>query len=101
MSLLGNIIPPSQTAGYLRTLPAIRERCGRVHELAKLGKLEYFEYHPEKEIDVAKFCIDLIKVCICIFNALHPSAEVDRGITVTISPKYVDNQLTTWRRNTT
>ncbi|OCH90827.1 DUF1688-domain-containing protein [Obba rivulosa] len=50
-----------QTAAYLRTLPAIRERCGRVHALATEGKLEYFEYDPAKEEDVAAFCIDIIK----------------------------------------
>jgi hypothetical protein len=53
---------PAQTAAYLRTLPAIRERCGRVFELAKAGKLQYFDYHPEKEADVASFCADIIKV---------------------------------------
>ncbi|KAI0752955.1 hypothetical protein C8Q80DRAFT_1149392 [Daedaleopsis nitida] len=51
----------SQTAAYLRTLPAIRERCGRVHALAKEGKLEYFEYHPEKEADAAAFCVNIMK----------------------------------------
>ncbi|KAH8102282.1 DUF1688-domain-containing protein [Cristinia sonorae] len=50
-----------QTALYLRTLPAIRERCGKVHDLAKQGKLEYFEYHPEREAEVAAFCLDIIK----------------------------------------
>ncbi|KAJ7172934.1 hypothetical protein C8R43DRAFT_977939 [Mycena crocata] len=53
--------PPAQTAVYLRTLPAIRERCTRVFELAKEGKLQYFDYHPEKEADVTAFCIDIIK----------------------------------------
>ena len=52
---------PSQTAAYLRTLPAVRERCGRVHALAKEGKLEYFEYHPEKVVDAAAFCADIMK----------------------------------------
>ncbi|KAF8896632.1 hypothetical protein BD779DRAFT_1496964 [Infundibulicybe gibba] len=46
----------NQKAAYLRTLPSIRERCGRVFELAKEGKLEYFDYHPEKESDVAAYC---------------------------------------------
>ena len=55
---------PEQTAAYLRTLPAIRERCGRVHALAQEGKLEYFEYHPEKEADVAAFCIEIMKACV-------------------------------------
>jgi hypothetical protein len=64
---LGGTVPASQTAQYLRTLPAIRERCGRVHELAKNGKLQYFDYYPEKEIDVAKFCISLMKVSV-LFN---------------------------------
>ncbi len=60
-----NISPftPQQTASYLRTLPAIRERCTRVHELAKQGKLQYFDYHPEQEDAVASFCLDLMKVC--------------------------------------
>ncbi|KAF8273578.1 hypothetical protein EI94DRAFT_1769123 [Lactarius quietus] len=42
----------TQTIEYLRTLLSIRERCGRVHDLAKQGKLQYFEYHPEKEEDL-------------------------------------------------
>ncbi|KIM38861.1 hypothetical protein M413DRAFT_447555 [Hebeloma cylindrosporum] len=58
---LAGAVSPSQTAQYLRTLPAIRERCGRIHELAKNGQLQYFDYHPEKEVDVAKFCISLMK----------------------------------------
>lgn len=53
---------PAQTAAYLRTLPAIRERCGRVHDLATKGKLDYFDYHPEKEADVSRFCIGIMKV---------------------------------------
>ncbi|RDX45578.1 DUF1688-domain-containing protein [Lentinus brumalis] len=50
-----------EIAAYLRTLPAIRERCGRVHALAKEGKLEYFDYHAEKEADTAAFCVDIMK----------------------------------------
>ncbi|KAI8980595.1 hypothetical protein BD414DRAFT_579468 [Trametes punicea] len=52
---------PDQTAAYLCTLPAIRERCGRVHALAQSGELEYFDYHPEKERDAAAFCVNIIK----------------------------------------
>ncbi|KAG6908038.1 hypothetical protein DXG01_006400 [Tephrocybe rancida] len=58
---IAGIIPLEQKAEYLRTLPAIRERCGRVHDLAKQGKLQYFDYHPEKEADVAAFCIEIMK----------------------------------------
>ncbi|KAI0267317.1 DUF1688-domain-containing protein [Gloeopeniophorella convolvens] len=50
-----------QTVEYLRTLPSIRERCQRVHDLARQGKLQYFEYHPDKEQDVADYCIEIIK----------------------------------------
>jgi hypothetical protein len=59
---LTNVFSPEGTAAYLRTLPAIRERCGQVFELAKQGKLEYFEYHPKKEADVATFCTEIIQV---------------------------------------
>lgn len=59
---LAATLSPQQTAAYLRTLPAIRERCTKVHELAKKGQLQYFEYHPEKEEETAKFCLDIIKV---------------------------------------
>ncbi|KAF9264577.1 DUF1688-domain-containing protein [Marasmius fiardii PR-910] len=60
MSLL-HLTPLQEKAVYLRTLPAIRERCSRVFELAKQGKLKYFDYHSEKETDVAKFCVEIIK----------------------------------------
>ncbi|KZT09919.1 DUF1688-domain-containing protein [Laetiporus sulphureus 93-53] len=57
----GQPLNAEQTAAYLRTLPAIRERCSRVHALAQQGKLEYFTYHQEKEADVAAFCIEIMK----------------------------------------
>lgn len=62
MMNLGKPLTPQQTAAYLRTLPAIRERCGRVHALAQKGELQYFTYDPEKEEDIAQFCVDIIKV---------------------------------------
>ncbi|KAH9990213.1 DUF1688-domain-containing protein [Russula compacta] len=49
------------TIEYLRTLPSIRERCGRVHDLAKQGNLQYFNYHPEKEENVTDYCISIIR----------------------------------------
>ncbi|KAF9813453.1 hypothetical protein IEO21_05612 [Rhodonia placenta] len=61
MMNLGKPLTPQQTAAYLRTLPAIRERCGRVHALAQKGELQYFTYDPEKEEDIAQFCVDIIK----------------------------------------
>ncbi|KAH7108409.1 DUF1688-domain-containing protein [Auriculariales sp. MPI-PUGE-AT-0066] len=52
---------PEATAAYLRTLPAIRERCQRVFELGKEGSLQHFTYHPDRESDVVKFCIGIIQ----------------------------------------
>ncbi|KAJ6449751.1 DUF1688-domain-containing protein [Mycena sanguinolenta] len=51
---------PVETAEYLRTLPAIRDRCNRVFKLATENKLQYFEYHPENEPAVTAFCVDMI-----------------------------------------
>jgi Protein of unknown function (DUF1688) len=59
---LATDLSPAQRVAYLQTLPAIRERCGRVYQLAELGKLEHFDYHPEKESDVVDFCIEIIQV---------------------------------------
>ena len=40
-----------EQAAYLQTLPAIRERCAHVVDLAQDRKLKYWEYHAEKEIE--------------------------------------------------
>ncbi|PAV17929.1 hypothetical protein PNOK_0641500 [Pyrrhoderma noxium] len=50
----------SSKLDYLRSLPAIRERCSKVHALAQKDKLHFFEYHPEKEEDAIKFCLNII-----------------------------------------
>ena len=60
-------LTPEFKARYLLTLPSIRDRCSQVHDLAKEGKLEYFEYHPENEEKVADFCIQIIQVAGCWF----------------------------------
>ena len=57
-------VTPQLKAQYLLTLPAIRDRCSQVHDLAKEGKLEYFEYHPENEEKVADFCLEIIQVAV-------------------------------------
>ena len=59
---IASTLTPVQVATYLRTLPAIRERCSRVFDLATQKKLQYFDYHPENEAEVASFCINIIKV---------------------------------------
>lgn len=53
---------PEATSAYLRTLPAIRERCERVFELGKKDSLQHFTYHADREADVVKFCIGIMQV---------------------------------------
>ena len=43
----------------------------RVHALAKEGKLEYFDYHPEKEVEAAAFCVEIMKARTRVMYALH------------------------------
>ncbi|CAG7850476.1 Uracil catabolism protein 4 AltName: Full=Pyrimidine-degrading protein 14 [Serendipita indica DSM 11827] len=45
----------------LRALPTIRQRCKLVHALAQQNKLQYFEYHPEKEHEVVMFCEEIMR----------------------------------------
>lgn len=52
---------PSLQAAYLRTLPAIRERCSNVHAMAQQGKLEYFDYCPDHESSVVNYCLEIMK----------------------------------------
>lgn len=66
MSLIAQGVAPELKAQYLLTLPAIRDRCSQVHDLAKEGKLEYFEYHPDNEEKVADFCLQIIQVTSCL-----------------------------------
>jgi len=65
MSFTTQGVTPELKAQYLLTLPAIRDRCSQVHDLAKEGKLEYFEYHPGNEEKVADFCLEIIQVAVC------------------------------------
>jgi len=60
MNISANL-SPEQTATYLQTLPAIRERCSQVYGQAVLGNLGYFDYFSERETHVIDFCIDIIK----------------------------------------
>ncbi|KAG2050808.1 DUF1688-domain-containing protein [Suillus hirtellus] len=60
MNLATAFSGPSQAA-YLRTLPAIRERCSNVHAMAQQGKLEYFDYSPDRESSVVNYCLEIMK----------------------------------------
>lgn len=72
---LAAVVPLSQKAAYLRTLPAIRERCSKVHALATQGKLQYFDYHPENEALAVDLCIDIMKVFHLIANYCPPCSD--------------------------
>ncbi|KAL7416831.1 DUF1688-domain-containing protein [Mrakia frigida] len=47
----------SSTSGpnYLRTLPAVRERCSKIYALAQKGELKYFDLHEDKLAEVVEF----------------------------------------------
>ncbi|CAO1616522.1 unnamed protein product [Sympodiomycopsis kandeliae] len=51
---------PSARVETLRSLPIIRQQSSKVFDLAKNGKAQYFEYHPEKMSKVVDFCLDII-----------------------------------------
>ena len=68
MNLTSAPTPLASKAAYLRTLPAIRERCNRVFEIAKKGGLEYFDYHPEQESTVVDYCANIITVRFMCFE---------------------------------
>lgn len=74
MPLTVQTLTPELKAQYLLTLPAIRDRCSQVHDLAKEGKLEYFEYHPENEEKVADFCLEIIQVTCTLVLSQNPLA---------------------------
>ncbi|KIJ62080.1 hypothetical protein HYDPIDRAFT_182886 [Hydnomerulius pinastri MD-312] len=59
--LLSQDSSPRARAMYLRTLPSIRQRCTQVHDLAKKGQLQYFDYDPGKEDAVIEFCAGIIE----------------------------------------
>lgn len=52
----------SADVAYLRTLPAVRERCLKIFNVASSnGGLQYFFYDATKESDVADYCINIIQ----------------------------------------
>ena len=62
---LRSLDSPRAQATFLRTLPAIRTRCAQVHDLAKQGALQYFDYDPARLDAVIEFCASIIEVCRC------------------------------------
>ncbi|KAG9313670.1 DUF1688-domain-containing protein [Chiua virens] len=53
---------PRAQAMSLRTLPAIRARCARVHDLAEKGALQYFDYYPGRLDAVIEFCASIMEI---------------------------------------
>ncbi|SNX83179.1 related to protein urg3 [Melanopsichium pennsylvanicum] len=51
----------SPAVAYLRTLPAVRERCSKIFNAVAInGEGEYFTYDASKEQAVADYCINII-----------------------------------------
>jgi len=74
---------PSMQAAYLRTIPAIRERCSKVHALAQQGNLDYFDYNPAQESSAVNYCLEIMKVslestCGCSPWLIRPSERLPR-----------------------
>jgi len=65
-----NFSNPYMQAVYLRTLPAIRERCSQVYMLAQQGKLQYFDYNPAKEPLVVDYCLEIMKVPLSLLTTV-------------------------------
>lgn len=51
----------SSTVDYLRTLPAIRDRCSQIFALSLHDQLQYITFNPSAEAKVVKYCLDIIR----------------------------------------
>lgn len=56
--------PNVDPAGYLRSIGAVRERCGIILEKAKNNDLNHFEVDMGRFKDTTKFVVSIIKVFI-------------------------------------
>lgn len=54
--------PHHDPAGYLRSIYAVRERCGLVLDRAKLNTLAHFNVDMSKFADTANYVVSIIKV---------------------------------------
>jgi hypothetical protein len=54
--------PQLDPAGYLRSLPAVRDRCALVTEKALRNELKHFDVDMRKFSDVITFVSNIIKV---------------------------------------
>lgn len=61
--------PRVDPAGYLRSIGAVRERCGLILEKAKKNELNHFNVDMDKFDDTVKFVISIIKVRIQVCTA--------------------------------
>jgi hypothetical protein len=76
IELVMNLVTAETKVIYLRSLPSVRDRCSKVFEVAKSGNLEFFDYHPEQEVIVAKFCAEIIQVRMSGFPTLHLALNI-------------------------
>lgn len=99
--------PNVDPAGYLRSIGAVRERCGIVLEKAKKNDLNHFEVDMGRFKDTTKFVVSVIKVCIHLSTA-HCTGAKDPVPNVccdcsailhpitTPFPLTVDGNISTW-----
>lgn len=71
--------PQLDPAGYLRCLPAVRERSRIVYEKSLRNELNHFDVDMSKMDDVVRFVSGLIKVC-SFPSELEALVDVDLGI---------------------
>jgi hypothetical protein len=66
----------SSVVAYIRSLPAIRERCSKVYKLAENDQLDHWTLHPDKEDDVVEYCARIIEVS---YGLVQADLERDFG----------------------
>ena len=64
--------PRVDAVGFLRSLVAVRQRCGVVMEKAMRNQLEHFEVDLAKFDDAVKWVVGIIKVCETFWELWQP-----------------------------
>lgn len=67
--------PPEPTldpAAYLRSIYAVRARCGLVYQRAKRNQLAHFDVDGSKFGETAAYVVSIIKVAASVRNLLSP-----------------------------
>ena len=62
-----NMTDSAATVSYLRSLQAVGERSEQVFRLLQAGKLDHWDWQPEKLDGVVDYCIGLMEVCVVVW----------------------------------